>query len=223
MGVMAGQQELVIGGGVESMSRVPMGSDGGGLDGHNPHLRELHPLVPQGISADLIATLEGFTRARARPLRRRRASARCAVAQKEGRFAKSLVPVRDRDGKVVLDRDEYPRAGTTAESLGKLAAVLRGAGRLRAEGRRRARSTSARCRATRRSRRSSTSTTPGNSSGIVDGAARRAGRVAATYAQGARPEAARALRRDGDRGRRAGHHADRADAGHAALPREGAA
>ena len=63
MGVMAGQQDLVIGGGVESMSRVPMGSDGGGLDGHNPQLVELHPLVPQGISADLIATLEGFSRA----------------------------------------------------------------------------------------------------------------------------------------------------------------
>ena len=63
MGVMAGQQELVIGGGIESMSRVPMGSGGGGLDGDNPHLAAQHPMVPQGISADLIASLEGFTRA----------------------------------------------------------------------------------------------------------------------------------------------------------------
>ena len=62
MGVMSGQQDLVVGGGVESMSRQPMGSDGAGLDGNNPNLRDLHPMVPQGISADLIATLEGFSR-----------------------------------------------------------------------------------------------------------------------------------------------------------------
>ena len=62
MGVMSGQQQLVVGGGVESMSRQPIGSDGAGLDGNNPDLRELHPIVPQGISADLIATLEGFRR-----------------------------------------------------------------------------------------------------------------------------------------------------------------
>ena len=62
MGIMAGMQNLVVAGGVESMSRVPMGSDGGGLDGNNPHLRGKHFQVPQGISADLIATLEGFSR-----------------------------------------------------------------------------------------------------------------------------------------------------------------
>src|SRR5436190_2354680 len=62
MGVLSGQQELVVGGGVENMSRQPMGSDGAGIDGHNRHLREMYPLVPQGISADLIATIEGFTR-----------------------------------------------------------------------------------------------------------------------------------------------------------------
>ena len=62
MGVMSGMQQLVVGGGVESMSRVPMGSDGGGIDGNNLHLREKLFQVPQGISADLIATLEGFTR-----------------------------------------------------------------------------------------------------------------------------------------------------------------
>src|SRR5277367_1055870 len=63
MGVMSGQQELVVAGGVESMSRVPMGSDGGGMDGNNMHLRERLTQVPQGISADLISTIEGFTRA----------------------------------------------------------------------------------------------------------------------------------------------------------------
>ena len=62
MGIMAGMQNLVVGGGVESMSRAPMGSDGSGLDGNNPHLRRKHFQVPQGLSADLIATLEDFSR-----------------------------------------------------------------------------------------------------------------------------------------------------------------
>ena len=93
--------------------------DGAGIDGHNAHLRELHPLVPQGISADLIATLEGFSR---EDLDRfaARSQERAAIAQKEGRFAKSMIPVVDASGKVVLERDEHPRAGTTAESLAKL-------------------------------------------------------------------------------------------------------
>jgi acetyl-CoA C-acetyltransferase len=119
MGVMAGQQDLVVAGGVESMSRLPMGADKSGLDGHNPHLREQHPLVPQGISADLIATLEGFSR---EDCDRFAAASqeRCALAQKEGRFDPSLVPVRDLDGNLVLESDEHPRPGTTAESLGQL-------------------------------------------------------------------------------------------------------
>ncbi|HME72663.1 MAG TPA: acetyl-CoA C-acetyltransferase [Myxococcota bacterium] len=127
MGVMAGQQELVIGGGVESMSRQPMGSDGAGLDGHNRHLRELHPLVPQGISADLIATLEGFSR---EDVDRFAAGSqeRAAIAQKEGRFDKSLIPVRDLDGKIALDHDEHPRVGTTIESLAKLPPSFEGLG-----------------------------------------------------------------------------------------------
>ena len=118
MGVASGMQELVVAGGVESMSRVPLGSDGGGLYGVNPHLLELHPIVPQGISADLIATIEGFSRddcdrfAAASQAKAERAAA-------EGRYA-SLLPVRNRSGEVVLDRDEHPRAGTTAESLGQL-------------------------------------------------------------------------------------------------------
>jgi acetyl-CoA C-acetyltransferase len=119
LGVMAGQQELVVAGGVESMSRNPMGSDKAGLDGHNRHLRELHPLVPQGISADLIATLEGFSR---EDCDRFAAASqeRCAIAQKEGRFDRSLLPVKDLAGNTVLDHDEHPRAGTTVESLAKL-------------------------------------------------------------------------------------------------------
>jgi acetyl-CoA C-acetyltransferase len=119
MGVMSGQQDLVIGGGVESMSRNPMGTDKAGLDGHNPHLRELHPLVPQGISADLIATLEGFSREDADAFAAE-SQRRAEIAQKEGRFDGSLIPVKDAGGNVVLDRDEHPRPGTTAEGLGKL-------------------------------------------------------------------------------------------------------
>ncbi len=119
MGVMSGQQDLVIGGGVESMSRVPMGSDGGGMDGDNLALRERIFQVPQGISADLIATLEGMSReeldAFALGSQKRAAS---AIAS--GHFANSLVPVTSADGKLLLDRDEHPRPETTLEGLAAL-------------------------------------------------------------------------------------------------------
>src|SRR5258705_7204400 len=87
MGVASGAMDLAVAGGVESMSRVPMGSDGGGQDGNNTHLRESVFQVPQGISADLIATLEGFTREEidSVALRSQRNAAR---AIEEGRFAK---------------------------------------------------------------------------------------------------------------------------------------
>jgi acetyl-CoA C-acetyltransferase len=127
LGVMAGQQDLVIGGGVESMSRTPMGADGGGIDGRNPGLIEKHPMVPQGISADLIATVEKFSRADLDAFAAE-SQRRCEIAQKDGRFDGSLVPVKDRSGKVVLDRDEHPRAGTTADSLGKLPPSFEGMG-----------------------------------------------------------------------------------------------
>ena len=119
MGVMSGQQDLVIGGGVESMSRVPMGADQSGLDGHNRHLREMHPLVPQGVSADLIATLEGFSREHVDRFALE-SQRRCKQAMAEGYFTKSLVPVTDLAGNVALDRDEYPRPDATLEGLGKL-------------------------------------------------------------------------------------------------------
>ncbi|MFQ5698330.1 MAG: acetyl-CoA C-acetyltransferase [Myxococcota bacterium] len=119
MGVRSGMQDLVIGGGVESMSRNPMGIDKAGLDGHNPHLRALHPLVPQGISADLIATREGLSREDVDRFALE-SQQKTAVAQREGRFDGSLIPVTDLEGKVVLERDEHPRAGTTLEGLGKL-------------------------------------------------------------------------------------------------------
>ncbi|MCC6764978.1 MAG: acetyl-CoA C-acetyltransferase [Deltaproteobacteria bacterium] len=119
MGVMSGQQELVVGGGVESMSRQPMGSDGSGIDGHNRHLREMFPLVPQGISADLIATIEGFSRDDVDRFALA-SQQRAKVAIEEGRFAKSVVPVKNLDGTMALDHDEFPRPQTTLEGLGKL-------------------------------------------------------------------------------------------------------
>ena len=119
MGVMSGQQQLVVGGGVESMSRQPIGSDGAGLDGNNPDLRDLHPMVPQGISADLIATLERFSREQLDTFAAE-SQTRAAAAIEAGRFAKSLVPVKDQSGNMVLDHDEYPRPGTTVEALGAL-------------------------------------------------------------------------------------------------------
>lgn len=130
MGVLSGQQELVIGGGVESMSRVPLGSDKSGLDGHNRHLRELHPLVPQGVSADLIATLEGFSREDCDRFALE-SQKRCDHAMKNGYFKKSTIPVKDLEGKVVLDREEFPRPETTLEGLGKLEPSFLGMGAYR--------------------------------------------------------------------------------------------
>ncbi len=133
-GVMTGAQDVVVAGGVESMSRVPMGTDGatiprgetapkgGGVgDGRNAHLRARLQQVPQGISADLIATLEGFSRADvdAFALESQR---RAAIAMAECRFARSLVPVRDpENGALLLDREEFPRP-TTADGLASLPA-----------------------------------------------------------------------------------------------------
>ena len=120
MGVMSGAQELVVGGGVESMSRVPMGADGGEGDGLNLRLRRKHPQVPQGISADLIATLEGFTREQLDAFALR-SQHRAAEAQGECRFSRSLFGVRDPErGEIVLEKDEYLRPDTTAEALAAL-------------------------------------------------------------------------------------------------------
>lgn len=123
MGVMSGQQDLVVGGGVESMSRVPMGSDEAMIDGLNLKLRERVFQVPQGISADLIATMDGVTRkdVDAFALKSQQNAAR---AIEEKRFAKSLFPVLADDGSVALDRDEHPRPTTTLESLGGLEAAF---------------------------------------------------------------------------------------------------
>jgi acetyl-CoA C-acetyltransferase len=120
MGVGSGFQELAIGGGVESMSRVPMGSDGAMIDGLNLKLRKKVIMVPQGISADLIATLEGFTRKDVDEFAVA-SQKKAAIALEENRFAKSLFAVKADDGGAALDRDEHPRPDTTLEKLGELA------------------------------------------------------------------------------------------------------
>ncbi len=120
MGVLSGMQQLVVAGGVESMSRVPMGTDGAGLDGNNLHLRKKHFQVPQGISADLIATMEGFSRADVDAFALR-SQQRAAAAQQAGHFAKNLFAVRDSEtGEVALAADEYLRPETSLESLSAL-------------------------------------------------------------------------------------------------------
>lgn len=116
--VMSGQVDAIIAGGVESMSRVPMGSDGGAIF-MNPQIVARHNIVPQGISADLIATKHGYSRNDVDTFAAE--SYRRAVdAQADGRFHKTLVPLKDEIGITVLDRDEGVRPGTTAESLSKL-------------------------------------------------------------------------------------------------------
>jgi acetyl-CoA C-acetyltransferase len=116
--VASGWEDLVLAGGVESMSRVPMGSDGGAW-AMDPETNYDTSFIPQGISADLIATLEGFTREDVDAYAAR-SQERAAKAWEEGRFKDSVVPVRDINDQVVLDRDEHIRPGTTVETLAKL-------------------------------------------------------------------------------------------------------
>lgn len=116
--VMSGQVDMIVAGGVESMSRVPMGTDGGALF-MNPQIVARHNIVPQGISADLIATKYGYSRTDVDTFAAE-SYRRATVAQKENRFAKSLVPYKDELGITLLDRDEGVRPGTTVESLGNL-------------------------------------------------------------------------------------------------------
>lgn len=116
--VMSGQVDMIVAGGVESMSRVPMGTDGGALF-MNPQIVARHNIVPQGISADLIATKYGYSRTDVDTFAAE-SYRRAVEAQQANRFAKSLVPYKDEIGVTILDRDEGVRPDTTAESLGKL-------------------------------------------------------------------------------------------------------
>ena len=116
--VASGWEDLVLAGGVESMSRVPMGSDGGAW-AMDPETNYDTSFVPQGIGADLIATVEGFSRDDVDAYAVR-SQERAATARSEGRFANSVVPVLDINENVVLDHDEFIRPGTTVETLGQL-------------------------------------------------------------------------------------------------------
>ncbi|HUD50070.1 acetyl-CoA C-acetyltransferase [Parvibaculum sp.] len=121
MGVMSGMQDLVVAGGVESMSHgstLPR-TGGATIDSHNLHLREIHPQPHQGICADLIATLEGISREDTDKLAYE-SQRRADHAIRNGHFAKSLVPVYHDDGTLALDKEEFPRPGTTLESLAGL-------------------------------------------------------------------------------------------------------
>ncbi|MFP5072374.1 acetyl-CoA C-acetyltransferase [Pseudonocardia nantongensis] len=116
--VRSGMEEMVLAGGVEAMSRVPMGSDGGAW-AMDPDTAYETGFVPQGIGADLIATLEGFSRTDVDTFAVE-SQTRAAKAWADGRFANSVIPVKDRNGMTVLDRDEHIRAGATVDALGGL-------------------------------------------------------------------------------------------------------
>ncbi|MCW2698735.1 MAG: hypothetical protein JWQ45_270 [Blastococcus sp.] len=124
--VRSGFEDLVLAGGVESMSRVPMGSDGGAW-AMDPETASRTGFVPQGIGADLIATLGGWSREDVDAYAVE-SHVRAAKAWSNGYFERALVPVRDRNGTVVLDHDELVRPGTTAESLAALPSAFAGIG-----------------------------------------------------------------------------------------------
>ncbi|WP_070334132.1 acetyl-CoA C-acetyltransferase [Pseudomonas aeruginosa] len=160
MKVRSGFEDLVLVGGVESMSRVPMGSDGGAwaLD---PETNLHTSFVPQGIGADLIATLEGFSRADVDAFALR-SQQKAAKARAEGLFGKSLVPVADQNGIVPLDHDEFIRADSTLEGLAALKPSFEMMGQMGFD--------ATALRKYSQVERIEHVHTPGNSSGIVDGA-----------------------------------------------------
>ncbi len=159
--VRSGWEQLVLAGGVESMSRVPIGSDGGAIMS-DPATSLAIGFVPQGIGADLIATLDGYSReqvdAFAVESQRRAAAARAA-----GRFARSVVPVRDANGLCILAEDEYLRPDTTPAGLAKLKPAFAQMGALGYD--------AVALRRYPQVERINHVHTAGNSSGIVDGAA----------------------------------------------------
>lgn len=116
--VRSGWEDVVVAGGVESMSRIPMGSDGGpwALD---PETNLKSSFVPQGIGADLIATLDGYTRADVDAFAVG-SQQKAAAAQAQGYFDKSVVPVKDHSGVMILEKDEFIKGQTTLEGLAKL-------------------------------------------------------------------------------------------------------
>ena len=126
--IMAGQIDAAIGGGVESMSRVAIGSDGGAIYA-DPAITRQHIYMPNGVAADLIATREGFTRADVDAYAQE-SQRRAAQAREKGYFKRSLVPVHNTRGQLVLNEDEAIRAGTTQADLAGLRPAFVAAGKL---------------------------------------------------------------------------------------------
>ena len=129
--IAAGNEDLVLAGGVESMSRWDVTAGIPTIDGNNPDFRARYPTVPQGVSADLIATLEGFTREIVDAYAAQSQS-RAAAAIEQGRFDRSLVEVATPNGSCT--RDEHPRPGTSIETLARLKPAFAAMGATRADG-----------------------------------------------------------------------------------------
>lgn len=159
--VRSGWEDLVVAGGVESMSRVPMGTDGGAW-AMDPETNFDTEFMPQGIGADLIATLDGYTREDVDGFALR-SQQKAAAAQAAGRFDRSVVPVRDRIGLAILERDEFIKPRTTLEGLGALKASFEQMGAMGFD--------SVAIAKYPQVERINHVHTAGNSSGIVDGAA----------------------------------------------------
>jgi acetyl-CoA C-acetyltransferase len=162
MKIRSGWEDLVLAGGVESMSRVPMGSDGGPW-AQDPETAYATSFVPQGISADLIATTEGFSREDV-DLFAVESQTRAGKALADGAFSRSVIPVLDINGQVVLDHDEFPRPSTTLEQLGALKPSFAGIGEMGGFN-------AVALQKYHWIEKINHVHTPGNSSGIVDGAA----------------------------------------------------
>ncbi|WP_426416808.1 acetyl-CoA C-acetyltransferase [Aestuariirhabdus sp. LZHN29] len=160
MKVASGWEDLVVCGGVESMSRVPMGSDGGAWVA-DPATNLHTNFIPQGIGADLIATIEGFSREDVDHFALD-SQRKAAAARDGGRFERSLVPVRDQNGIVLLAQDEFIKPQSTMEGLGKLKASFEMMGAMGFD--------DTALRVYSHIERINHVHTPGNSSGIVDGA-----------------------------------------------------
>jgi acetyl-CoA C-acetyltransferase len=160
--VRSGWEDLLLAGGVESMSRVPMASDGGAW-AMDPETSYATSFVPQGISADLIATLEGFGRDEV-DLFAAESQTRAGKAIADGAFSRSVIPVRDRSGLTLLDHDEFPRPGTTPEALAALKPSFAAIGDMGGFD-------AVALQKYHWVERINHVHTPGNSSGIVDGAA----------------------------------------------------
>ncbi|KZZ36052.1 MULTISPECIES: acetyl-CoA C-acetyltransferase [unclassified Oleiphilus] len=161
MKIRSGWENLVVAGGIESMSRVPMGSDGGAW-AMDPETNFKTGFMPQGIGADLIATLGGYSREDVDAFAMR-SHHKAAAAWERGSFEKSVVPVVDRNGIEILANDELVRADASMETLGKLKASFQMMGEMGFDG-------------VARQRYPQVESinhihSPGNSSGIVDGAA----------------------------------------------------